>query len=140
MPASGERYTIEGHADAVAGFLAANDLRDVVLVGNSMGGVVCQMAAIRHPERLSRLVLVSTEPYTADPAAALAAADREEEQVWDRAAAADYVNHFFVSYRRIWSRTSRRRSSAPAGAASTLGAPRPGRICVRTCPASAFRR
>lgn len=96
VPPEGETYTIEGHAAAVAGFLDAHALTDVVLVGNSLGGVVCQMAAIRHPERLSRLVLVSTGPSTPNPTAALAAADEEERQVWDRAAAADYVNHFFV--------------------------------------------
>ena len=96
VPPSGETYTIEGHADAVAGFIAANDLQNVILVGNSMGGVVCQMTAVRHPERLSRLGLVATGPCTPNPAAALAAADEEERQAWDRAAAADYVNHFFV--------------------------------------------
>jgi len=54
------------------------------------------MTALRHAERLSRLVLVATGPNTANPAAALAAADEEERQVWDRAAAAEYVTHFFV--------------------------------------------
>ncbi len=96
VPPSGDTYSIESHAAAVAAFIAANDLQNVILVGNSMGGVVCQMTAIRHPERLARLVLVSTGPYTANPAAALAAADQEETQVWDRAAAAEYVTHFFV--------------------------------------------
>jgi pimeloyl-ACP methyl ester carboxylesterase len=96
VPPEGDTYTIEGHAAAVAGFLDAQNLTNVILVGNSLGGVVCQMTAIRHPERLSRLVLMSTGPYTPNPAAALAAADEEERQVWDRPAAADYVHHFFV--------------------------------------------
>ena len=96
VPPSGETHTIEGHAEAVAGFLAANDLHGVVLVGNSMGGVVCQMLAVRHAERLSKLVLVSTGPNVPDPAAAMAAADREAHAAWDRVAAADYVAHFFV--------------------------------------------
>jgi pimeloyl-ACP methyl ester carboxylesterase len=89
-------YSIASHAEAVQTFLVAHDLHDVILVGNSMGGVVCQTVAVRHPERLAKLVLVSTGPCTADPAAALAAADREEQGTWDRAAAADYVEHFFV--------------------------------------------
>ena len=96
VPPVGETHSIAGHAAAVAGFLEANDLRDVILVGSSMGGIVCQYVAAHHPERLSRLVLVSTGPNVPDPAGALAAADVEANAVWDRAAAADYVTHFFV--------------------------------------------
>src|SRR4051812_37115089 len=55
-------YTIRGHADAVGDFIQENDLHDVVLVGNSMGGIVCQQAAIDRPAWLGRLVLVSTGP------------------------------------------------------------------------------
>ncbi|MCC6173950.1 MAG: alpha/beta hydrolase [Chloroflexi bacterium] len=89
-------YTIRAHADAVSAFVTARGLRDVVLVGNSMGGVVCQQAAVDRPDWLGRLVLVSTGPYAPDPAGALAAADREAEAPWDRAIAASYVEHFFV--------------------------------------------
>lgn len=96
VPPVGEAYSIAGHAAAVAGFLAAHDLREVILVGSSMGGIVCQYVAAHLPERLSRLVLVSTGPNVPDPAGALAAADVEASAVWDRAAATDYVSHFFV--------------------------------------------
>lgn len=94
-PADGP-YTIASHARAVVAFLEAHALQRVTLVGNSMGGIVCQYVAAYHPARLARLVLVSTGPNVPDPAGALAAADEEERQAWDRAAAADYVGHFFV--------------------------------------------
>ena len=96
VPPIGHGYSIEGHAAAVAEFIVAHGLQGAILVGNSMGGVVCQMTAVRYGELLSRLMLVATGPNTPNPAAALAAADEEETQVWDRAAAAEYVTHFFV--------------------------------------------
>jgi pimeloyl-ACP methyl ester carboxylesterase len=42
--------------------LAAEKLRNVVLVGQSMGGVVAQRAAIRAPERVRALVLLDAPP------------------------------------------------------------------------------
>lgn len=89
-------YTIQGHADAVAGFVEQHRLSGLVLVGNSMGGIVCQQLAVSRPGWLAKLVLVSSGPNVPDPAGALAAADVEAEAVWDRAAATEYVTHFFV--------------------------------------------
>ena len=68
-------YTMEGLADALAGFLDSRKLARVVLVGGSMGGVVAQQFALRHPGRVLRLLLVATGAYTADPEGALAKAD-----------------------------------------------------------------
>lgn len=89
-------YTIQGHAEAVAGFVAQHGLTNVVLVGNSMGGIVCQQVAVGRPSWLAKLVLVSSGPNVPDPAGALAAADVEAQAIWDRAAATEYVTHFFV--------------------------------------------
>ena len=52
-----------GLADLVAEFMAALDLRDVVLVGNDTGGAVCQLVVARHPGRLAGLVLTNTEAF-----------------------------------------------------------------------------
>ena len=60
-------YTMEGLADALAWFLDGLKLASVVLVGGSMGGVVAQHFALRHPGRVLRLLLVATGAYTADP-------------------------------------------------------------------------
>ncbi len=89
-------YTIQGHADAVAAFVAQHGLTDVVLVGNSMGGIVCQQVAVNRPSWLAKLLLVASGPNVPDPAAALAGAEVEATAVWDRTAATDYVKNFFV--------------------------------------------
>ncbi|MCV7101714.1 alpha/beta fold hydrolase [Mycobacterium palustre] len=55
--------TIAGVAGIVADTLAALDLEDVVLVGNDTGGVVTQLVAVHHPERLGALVLTSCDAF-----------------------------------------------------------------------------
>ncbi|QNI05067.1 alpha/beta hydrolase [Mycobacterium kubicae] len=55
--------TITGVADIVADVLTALDLNDVVLVGNDTGGVVTQLVAVHHPERLGALVLTSCDAF-----------------------------------------------------------------------------
>jgi pimeloyl-ACP methyl ester carboxylesterase len=59
----GADRTIFGVAGIVAGVLAALDLEDVVLVGNDTGGVVSQLVAVHHPERLGALVLTSCDAF-----------------------------------------------------------------------------
>ena len=52
-----------GMAQLLADFLEALDLRDVTLVGNDTGGVLCQIVATKHPERVARLVLTPTDAF-----------------------------------------------------------------------------
>ncbi len=59
----GADRTITGVAGIVAEALAALDLRDVVLVGNDSGGVVTQLVAVRHPERVGAMVLTSCDAF-----------------------------------------------------------------------------
>ncbi|WAJ45445.1 alpha/beta hydrolase [Mycobacterium sp. Aquia_216] len=59
----GTDRTITGVAGIVAETLAALDLDDVVLVGNDTGGVVTQLVAVHHPERLGALVLTSCDAF-----------------------------------------------------------------------------
>ena len=77
-------YTMEGYADAVARMLDAQGISRIVLVGGSMGGVVAQHFALRHLDRLERLLLVATGAFTTDPAAALAKADVLGERPMER--------------------------------------------------------
>ena len=49
------------HVDDVAATLRCEDLRDVVLVGHSYGGMVISGVADRMPERLSQLVYLDAE-------------------------------------------------------------------------------
>ncbi|MEE6178230.1 alpha/beta fold hydrolase [Mycobacterium sp. 050134] len=60
---SGADRTITGVAGIVAETLAALALHDVVLVGNDTGGVVTQLVAVHHPERLGALVLTSCDAF-----------------------------------------------------------------------------
>ncbi|SPM33590.1 Lysophospholipase, alpha-beta hydrolase superfamily [Mycobacterium rhizamassiliense] len=59
----GADRTVTGVARIVAEFLDALDLEDVVLVGNDTGGVVTQLVAVHHPERLGALVLTSCDAF-----------------------------------------------------------------------------
>ncbi|MBI3227106.1 MAG: alpha/beta hydrolase [Mycolicibacterium cosmeticum] len=59
----GADRTIRGVAGIVADTLAALDLQDVVLVGNDTGGVVTQLVAVHHPERIGTLVLTSCDAF-----------------------------------------------------------------------------
>lgn len=59
----GADRTIQGVAGIVADTLAALDLQDVVLVGNDTGGVVTQLVAVHHPDRLGALVLTSCDAF-----------------------------------------------------------------------------
>jgi pimeloyl-ACP methyl ester carboxylesterase len=50
--------TIAGLAEVYEGMLAALDLDDVTVIGNSLGGWIAAELALRHPARLGRMVLV----------------------------------------------------------------------------------
>lgn len=53
---TGRRYSMAWHADAVHGYLEANELRDAHLVGNSMGGRIALETALRHPRSVRSVV------------------------------------------------------------------------------------
>ena len=55
-------YSVSSFADRLAHFADALALDLPVIVGHSMGGVVCQIAAIRYPDRFGGMVLVGTGP------------------------------------------------------------------------------
>ncbi|MBT8213265.1 MAG: alpha/beta hydrolase [Acidimicrobiia bacterium] len=56
----GERYDIEDAADEVAAVIATLDVGPVSLLGYSMGGLIAQSVALRHPALVDRLVLAAT--------------------------------------------------------------------------------
>ncbi|QKV80960.1 alpha/beta fold hydrolase [Amycolatopsis sp. Hca4] len=52
-----------GHADVIADFLDALDLRDVTLVANDTGGALTQILLSRRPERVGRVVLTPSDCF-----------------------------------------------------------------------------
>lgn len=52
-----------GHADLIADFLDALDLRDVTLVANDTGGALTQILLSRRPERVGRVVLTPSDCF-----------------------------------------------------------------------------
>lgn len=54
----GAAYTMDGWIAQAIGLIDALDLEQVDLVGNSFGGALSLALAIRHPERVRRLVLM----------------------------------------------------------------------------------
>lgn len=57
-------YGIAVHADDLAGLCSELGLRDVVLIGNSMGGMIALEIAARHPELASAVVLLDSPVVT----------------------------------------------------------------------------
>ena len=55
-----QTYSFETHAEDINAFLEKLDLKDVVLIGHSMGGMVSLVHAATHPERIGRLVIVDS--------------------------------------------------------------------------------
>ncbi|WP_046315076.1 alpha/beta hydrolase [Mycobacterium sp. UM_Kg1] len=59
----GADRTLPGIAAMVDAFMGALGLQDVVLVGSDTGGLVSQLVAVNHPDRLGALVLASCDAF-----------------------------------------------------------------------------
>ncbi|MBH8570024.1 alpha/beta hydrolase [Microvirga sp. STS02] len=54
--------TLEGHANDLLGVLSALALHDVVFVGHSVAAMIGVIAAVRQPQRFSKMVLIAPSP------------------------------------------------------------------------------
>ena len=61
-------YSVRDEASVVAGFIDAAGLKQVDLGGSSMGGWIVQLVAVRHPERVRRLMLFDAAGIYEKPA------------------------------------------------------------------------
>jgi esterase len=89
-------YGLRPMAQDLLGFLDAMDLREVTLMGLSMGGLVSFVFAAAHPERVARMVIMDIGPEiapsgSANIATSLAASDifSSEDEAFERARAAN---------------------------------------------------
>ena len=57
------RYSLDFFSDILNGFLNAMGVEQVTLVSHDLGGPISLLWAVRHPERLARLVIMDTMPY-----------------------------------------------------------------------------
>jgi pimeloyl-ACP methyl ester carboxylesterase len=57
-------YTDEAALAQLEAFMAANEVEQAILVGNSAGGTVAMKFALAHPEKVHGLILVSPAVYT----------------------------------------------------------------------------
>ena len=57
---AGQAYTLDAWVEHAVGLLDALDIEQTDLVGNSFGGAVAIALAVRHPERVRRLVLMGS--------------------------------------------------------------------------------
>lgn len=88
-------YTMASLAEALALQLDSCGIRQVVLVGGSMGGVVAQHFTLRHPERVHRLLLVATGAFTLNETLALEKADVLGAAKWNEETVTPVVDGFF---------------------------------------------
>lgn len=54
------RMTVKGYAEALIAFLDATHVDRAIVAGHSMGGAIAQTLALRHPDRVSALMLIAT--------------------------------------------------------------------------------
>jgi len=57
------RYSLDFFSDILNGFLNAMGVGQVTLVSHDLGGPISLLWAVRHPERLARMVIMDTMPY-----------------------------------------------------------------------------
>jgi 3-oxoadipate enol-lactonase len=90
-----EAYTIADMADDVAGLLDGLGIERAHILGLSMGGMIGQEFAIRHPERLNKLVLTGTS-------AAPARAKFDPISVWSFVKTHDPEGITFAAQQFLW--------------------------------------
>lgn len=95
-PAHASRYRLTRFADDLARLLDALDIDRAAVVGYSFGGRAALRFVLRHPQRVSALVLESTSPGIDDPAerAARARSDAELADAIERGGVTAFVDRW----------------------------------------------
>lgn len=102
-PESRFPYGIDAFADAVVDLYAGLELGRAVMVGHALGGAVAITLAARHPELISRLVLIDALCYSARPdiaskvALAPLVGGFAFKQLWGKSAFKAYFKESYLS-------------------------------------------
>jgi pimeloyl-ACP methyl ester carboxylesterase len=102
-PESRFPYGINAFADAVVDLYAGLDLGRAIMVGHALGGAVAITLAARHPELISRLVLIDALCYSAQPGLASRVAlapligGFAFKQLWGKSAFKAYFKESYLS-------------------------------------------
>ncbi|HEY4606699.1 MAG TPA: alpha/beta hydrolase [Acidimicrobiia bacterium] len=83
-PLARDRFEVEDLADDLAGVLDQLGVRQVSVVGYSMGGAIAQALVHRHPGRVDRLVLIATFSHHPEPHRTLRAVGAVIARAWER--------------------------------------------------------
>ncbi len=78
--AEGQDLSIKAQVEYIAHWSEAVGLNEFHLVGHDIGGGVAQLLALRHPEKIRRLVLIDTIAYDSWPVPDI---DRLKDAQWD---------------------------------------------------------
>jgi pimeloyl-ACP methyl ester carboxylesterase len=117
-------YTLEEHADTVAAALSAAGVRGADLIGHSMGGAVAIVLAARHPDLVSRLILIDANldpaPRTPLPGSSYISTFTEQEFLergWSETL--ERVGPHWAATMRLAGRTALYRSAVHLARATT---------------------
>lgn len=66
QPPGEPRYTVDDMADDAIAILDGYAIRRAHLVGMSLGGMIAQLAALKHPQRVLSLTLIGTSAFDED--------------------------------------------------------------------------
>jgi len=92
--------TTQAYADDVARFIKDKDLRDVILVGHSMGGIIISKVAEQVPDRLAHLVYLAAA-VLADGQALIETMPPDRGELYRKAAAASPDNTIFAPFETL---------------------------------------
>jgi pimeloyl-ACP methyl ester carboxylesterase len=62
-PDTDQSYSMASYVKDVVGWLDAVNLEKVIILGHSMGGMIVQLLAKEHPERIEKLILLCSATY-----------------------------------------------------------------------------
>ena len=99
VPADPATYRCDRQVDDVEALRAHLGLDRIDLLGHSAGGTLAVLYAARHPERVSRLVLVTPSPRVVG----IEVSDDDRREVVERRRGEPWFPEAYAAFERLWS-------------------------------------